>query len=804
MKTLSKLTYRYLRLNKKKAIITIVSIILVTTLLFAIGLGASTLRKNNVDDIIRYAGSSHYNLENVSFDTINYLNSNSDILDIGLSQIIAIKSVGDYNLNVITVSENLKNEFQELSGDFPQSANEIIISSKLAQNQNIDIGSVLAGYEVVGIFEDFPHYFDDYYETYYFVYTNAAFNENGETNFYITFKSTHNAYPKIDNIAKDLGLAKHITMSGSVYYDSSYINDNLLAANGEFYLLSTKFGIYGIFATILVVVSVFCVLIVRNSFTISLTERKKQFGALRSIGASKKQIFKMVMIEAGMLSIIAIPLGILLSLALVSGIIFIFNNLMSSQNVAYQLYLYPEFIIISLIFIIITIFASAAIPALKASKVSPMEAIRLNNVYKIKKSKENYPLIKKIFGSPGEIAYKNMKRNRKVFTSSVISLCIAIVLFLSFATLIDYVLVNSKVDFENKYDIVIYVHEEDIIDKIENISAIDEIHYSINDWMQFQYNDFFTDEYLKNNEMEETVTFMLFGLDPKSYSDYLNNLGINDTYNGILVNKIDNYNIFKGDSNIELNLITTDTIYNYETGSYENIISPSFMTLDNLYLAESYPYSSLPTITLIVNLDKYEEIMNASSKENSFIQYEIDINAKDYKAFDNEINKIIEENPNVEIDYMNHEIINYNYKMEAIAVSFIFYSILAFIAIISITTVFSSISTNIGIREKEFSVLRSVGLSKAGLNKMLILEGIFLALRVIFWSLLVSIIIIWFIREALKMLSILDKNVIIPYPIGYIIGTIVVVLLLITLVTIYSINKIKKKNIVDSIKNENI
>ena len=322
--------------------------------------------------------------------------------------------------------------------------------------------------------------------------------------------------------------------------------------------------------------------------------------------------------------------------------------------------------------------------------------------------------------------------------------------------------------------------------------------------MQFQYNDFFTDEYLKNNEMEETVTFMLIGLDPKSYSDYLNDLGINDTYNGILVNKKDNYNIFKEDSNIELNLITTDTKYNSETGSYENIISPSFMTLDNLYLAESYPYSSLPTITLIVNLDKYEEIMNASSKENSFIQYEIDINAKDYKAFDNEINKIIEENPNVEIDYMNHEIINYNYKMEAIAVSFIFYSILAFIAIISITTVFSSISTNIGIREKEFSVLRSVGLSKAGLNKMLILEGIFLALRVIFWSLLVSIIIIWFIREALKMLSILDKNVIIPYPLSYIIGTIVVVLLLITLVTIYSINKIKKKNIVDSIKNENI
>lgn len=87
---------------------------------------------------------------------------------------------------------------------------------------------------------------------------------------------------------------------------------------------------------------------------------------------------------------------------------------------------------------------------------------------------------------------------------------------------------------------------------------------------------------------------------------------------------------------------------------------------------------------------------------------------------------------------------------------------------------------------------------------MLILEGTFLGLKVLFFSIPISMIIIWFIREALKMMDIISKSMIIPYPTNYLIAAIAVVLVLIFLITMFSVRKIKRKNIVDSIKNENI
>ena len=95
-------------------------------------------------------------------------------------------------------------------------------------------------------------------------------------------------------------------------------------------------------------------------------------------------------------------------------------------------------------------------------------------------------------------------------------------------------------------------------------------------------------------------------------------------------------------------------------------------------------------------------------------------------------------------------------------------------------------------------------MSKKGLNKMLILESVFLGLRVLIISIPISIFVVWFIRTALKLINSTEETLIIPYPTIYVIGAIIVVLLLIILITMYSLHKIKKKNIVDSIKNENI
>ena len=802
MKTLSKLTYRYLKLNKKKSLITIISILLVTILIFSLGLGASTIRKNTVDTIIESKGPQHLEVYDVPFSNLDILNDNKNISNIALLQDVTTITTDIYELNIITMTDNLSDYFSNFRGTLPNNANEIIISERFAQEENLVIGSTYQTYKVIGIYANTSLNYETYDPPRYNAYTYKEFDSNKDTTFLITLRSTSNAYDKIEEIADSLNLTKHISY-GRLYYDNASINDDLLNACGEFYMLYLEFGVYAIFSLILIAVSIFCALIVRNSFTISLTERKKQFGALRSIGASKKQIFKMVLLEASMVSLIAIPLGIILSFGFVASILTIFNKIVEGLTTPYQLYLYPEFIIIALIFIILTVYASAFYPALKASRVTPMEGIRNNNVYKIKKSKESYPLIKKIFGPVGEVAQKNMNRNRSVFTSSVISLSITIIIFLVFSTIINFAITNYTENHNVDFDITIYVNENnsEIINEISNIPNITEFVRYNTDFIKMKNSDFFTDEYVSREITEinaEESTVYLIGLDNASYNDYLKSINAPSDTNGVIVNNA----YYKDPSTreqVRYDIFKHEDIFLEVSGFDESTV---YQTMDNLFLTTEFKYIELMAIPIVVNFDTYYNLTYDADYFANDIT--IGIYTDDPVTFDEGMQKIIKENPNIGINYNNYALSDYENEKLMTAISFIVYTILIFISLISITTVFSTINTSVLTREREFSVLRSIGMSKKALNKMVILESIFLGLKVLIISIPTSMYIIWFLRESLKISTLLDKDKIIPYPFNFIISAIVVVLLLIILVTMYSLHKIKKKNIVNSIKNENI
>lgn len=817
MKTLCKLTYNYLKLNKKKALITIVSVILVTTLIFALGLGASIVRKNLLDSAIKSNGSHHVKFYDIDFDNYYELKENSDINEIAIMQIIDAISFDDYQVNIVNVTDNLRDYFYDLTGSYPTNSSEVIISNTLALDNNYVIGDMIGSYEIVGVF-DYSTLGNGEYDYDYYAYTETSFIDTLPTTFFVTFKSTNGAYDKYISLAKSLGLTNITATGGLPSFENASINSDLLTVYGEYYLAATKFGVYALIISIFIVVSVFCILIVRNSFTISLNERKKQFGALRSIGASKKQIFKMVMIEASMVSLIGIPIGILLSFGLVSIILTVFNNILSQLIVPLHLYLYFEFIVISLIFILLTVFISALYPALKASKTSPIETARGNDVYKIKKTKENYPLIKKIFGYEGEVAYKSMRRNSSKFTSSIISLVISVVLFITFATIINYVLVNYATGYDGLFDVEIQVPDEssELITEIKAISSIDEIVIYKNTTLSYDGLDYYTDEFVNNNSLDNPRYFSIYGVDDKTYQKILNDLDIDDTYYGIMVNvtyKKDSktnesisYSVFEDSDDITISLYTYESIYNEETEEWEYIFNSPYLTISNMYLTDEISYFDLIRETLIVNLDTYNEIINSVPDEEKYFSalYNIGINTERSIEFDQDIKKIIADNPNVNIGYINWSYYVYQSNMIALAFAFISYSILIFISLISITTVYSSMTTNIETRSKEFSVLRSVGMSKKGLNKMIVLEGTFLALKALFFSLLISIVVVWFIREAFRMMDLISRTAINPYPVKYVIIAVVTVLLLLILISIFSLNRIKKKNIVDAIKNENI
>ena len=168
------------------------------------------------------------------------------------------------------------------------------------------------------------------------------------------------------------------------------INSELLAYEGANLSDETLKLIYGLGAFIMAIVLVSSVFVIRNGFAISITERLKQYGMLSSIGATKKQIKKSVYFEGFILGIIGIPLGILSGILAIYILVQVVNYILKDFITNSSLLTYSiswSAIIVSIVVATITIWLSCKKSAKKASKVTPIEAIRSSEDVKLKAKK---------------------------------------------------------------------------------------------------------------------------------------------------------------------------------------------------------------------------------------------------------------------------------------------------------------------------------------------------------------------------------------------------------------------------------
>ena len=487
----------------------------------------------------------------------------------------------------------------------------------------------------------------------------------------------------------------------------------------------------------------------------------------------------------------------------------------------------PLFIIIPVIFMIIVIGVSAFIPSRRASKVSPIEAIRQNDDIKINKKKiRTSKLINKLFGVEGEIALKNIKRNKKKYRVTIVSLFISIVLFISFSSYMNYTLnTASSVMGEVPYDYQISYfsttagNNGEALDKINEIVKSSDVKeytsYSSSD-LQLIGNYTYSKEYLdfyKNAYGEEVYNDLkkakyqnisILVLDDNSYNKYKKLIGL-DKDSVILLNKFKgvsyggnkrvNYDIpVINNGNINIKICNFDDseeevndVTKYCNKSVENI----FVTNKSFDLIEEFSY--MTDFKLVVNKKLYDSISD---------------NATDFTQFN-----IISDNTN-NIDKLTKELdkysnVNYTNVKEAmkqannliLVVKILMYGFISLVTLIGVTSVFNTISTSMALRKREFAVLRSIGLTNRGFNKILFFESLFFGMKSLIFAIPVSIGITVLIHYALAdMVSI--STIIIPWK--YIIISIVSVFVIVLLTMMYSTSKIKKHNIIEQIREENI
>ena len=855
MKILNNLTIKHLKANKKRTIVTIIGIILSTALMVGIGLLFSTLRDNSVKMIIENNGDHHVAIE-VEKNKLDFISKNDSVSkykyksSLGYSLYEGITNEYKPYINVLTASKEYLEDLKLIEGRLPNNENEIIISEHLETNGEVklnvgdkiklNIGKRVSNdgtplgdtpyvyeytcdendvctanvdeknetlintkekeYTIVGIIK--RDVLENYENPGYSAFTVTE--PSDLLTVYVNYKNVKVTYKNSEIIAQNLG---YKPVNDSNYYHEVNYNDNLLALSGVSNYSNMLDSMAWVIIIILSLVSIACIIVIYNSFAISVMERKKQFGLFSSIGATQKQLRHTVFFEAFVVGIIGIPLGVLSAYLGIGIVLMIVNKLLPNMfDFPLALATYPLFIIIPIIFMIITILVSAFLPAKSASKVSPIQAIRLNDDIKIKSKKLKTPKIIKLFGVEGEIAYKNMKRNKKKYRITIISLFISIVLFVSFSGLLKYGL-TSAYDFTElpkyEYAASFSSDKQESIDSIINqVLKIDGIKkYSVYNQANFltDNNDYFSKEVLDmENTTNDRISVNVLSLDDKSYEEYKKQIGLTSNQ-PILLNTF-SYIKYSDNSRKQITVTPYNKISSLEIRTFDEKNS---FKLDNIYSTSILPFgieeTYLGIMTIIVDNNTYNELKLDNNYYSSMY-----VLADNYDEFDKLLDS--ESKENILTDDVSVYTTNIKKELQLLSnivfvIKLLLYGFISLVTLIGVTSVINTINTSIALRKKEFAVLRSIGLTPKGFNKMMLFECLFFGLKSLLYGLPVSFIVIYLFHLSFNGIVSFD-SILIPY--GSILIAIFGVFIIVLISMWYATIKIKKDNILDAIREENI
>lgn len=213
---------------------------------------------------------------------------------------------------------------------------------------------------------------------------------------------------------------------------SFYLNSDYLQWKGEAGSQEMTSAIFGTFFLLAAIILFAMGTVIRNSFSMSVAEKMSQFGTLRCIGASPGQIRKMMFGEAFFVWLTGLPLGLLLGLAAMGITFQAVQNIQSSALQYFRLVTTAWPFVLTALLSLATVLLCASSPARKAARVSAIEAVRGNAIFReesLSRVKKG-ALMARLFGLPGMLASRNIRRNKKRYRTTVFSVALSVTLFL--------------------------------------------------------------------------------------------------------------------------------------------------------------------------------------------------------------------------------------------------------------------------------------------------------------------------------------------------------------------------------------
>ena len=638
-----------------------------------------------------------------------------------------------------------------------------------------------------------------------------------------------------------------------------YINRFLISYECVFPIDGTfkaLFTVAAVVALIIILTSVYCI---KNSFNISITEKIRQYGMLASVGATRRQIKSSVKTEAAMLGVVGIPVGTMSGILAALILVKVVNALSAGWlNFALSFHTSLPALILAVILSIATIYFSATGSARRAARVTPLEAIRNTKEIKIKSAKLKTPaIIGRIWGIGGVISYKNIKRNKKKYRTTVTSIVICSVTFIvisyfmsmafsvvgmSYAS-VDY---NIGINMSCKKDLDI----EKLSELLSGIEGAKD--YLVGAGYYFDVDKpEYTKEYgeycgqLYDDREDVSQEFFITVLNDKSYDKYASDAGVKNADTGaILVNKCTfdvyneksskyvkeemelykykagdtircGYNVYD-DASSDDNAVEGDT----ESGTEDNSGYVDEETINNgvrktvdvtiAGVTDKVPigYKGYSTTLLFMNHKGFESLcadckigIEFNPGYAIFSAYVVAENADEYQ---DTFEKETEENP--EYSQISFYVSNMDKQMRDEKSLFTLlgvfaYGLIVVIALIGITNIINTLSTGMELRSREFATLRSIGMTDKQFAGMVRLESVFISVKALVIGVPLGILINYLLCFIMNRMG---GAIIYKPPYKAIILCIVVVIMLIYAIMKLSMTKLRHNNIIETIKNENL
>ena len=876
MKILKTMTRKNLGLNRRRTVSNIIGIMLSAALICAV----ATMVSSFVDSMIAYArtanGDWHFQTQSATRDFTRRVALNRQVEDVfeadtvGYARLAGSQNAFKPNVQITTMDPEAfrKMHFSIKEGRFPKNAGELIISDSIITNGGVDykVGDRVTfqfyesgaeaqsqveendesamyqsedmqpvthkvltkealkylnghSFRIVGIMERPGYGFELFNDSAYTVITSGMEKQIAPYTYRTFFR-----------LKDPAGYREFYEKTFKTPYDRSYeredvrINENLLQYEGRGFSESSLKTLYALAGLAVLVILASSILCIRNSFSISVTEKMKQYGLLASVGATKRQIRKCVYHEAFSLALCGIPLGIGLGLLADKIVIRVVNGILQGivpDEAAFLIFSpSPAAAAIAALLGGVTVFLSALSSAQRAARISPIEGIRSTQDIKGNPKKLKTPgWVKRLFGIGGTIAYKNLARSRKKYRTTVISIVVSITVFVVMTAFIENAFKTQDVYLQDRpYNISVLATAFEDEKAVDQLLSMEKYDFSAvlsvirgedgtkRDEMSLEGKNLYTKAYQAFDDKNSDYVLDLVAYDDKTFQYLAKQAGMD--YNKVKESGIlyDGVTFFDG----EEEKYKETRRYIFESGdTVKGKVGAQMVTL-KVYptteqltlLGNNRQYSSKSV--LVIDKDQHPEWMYSAE--------EVFLDSKNPDRLERKVNQsevfAAKDNGGSEkggvskiLQISNVEKAKRESDSVMLIIYIFAYGFIAVITLIGLTNIFNTITSNVELRQSEFASLKSIGMTKKEFHKMICLETLFYCTKALGIGSALGLLGNWMIRKILARRFEFATRY---YPVKPIALSAVIVFVLVFVIMQYSIAKINRKNIIETIRKENI